>query len=95
LIKRRRVGSQEPYHRTIGTNGNESFHKSDLNGLDGGKLGMLGGRIDRAVNGFRLRVMFVRGGMIVVCGVFSVVRMLSRVRRKRNLFKKVVDAVRR
>jgi hypothetical protein len=33
--------------------------------------------------------------MIVVCGMFSVVRMLNGVRRKRNLFKKVVDAVRR
>jgi hypothetical protein len=95
LIKCRRVGSEKPYHRTFEANGNEGSYKSDLNGLDGGKLGMLSGRIDRAVNGFRLRLMIVRGGMIVVCGVFSVVRMLSRVRRKRNLFKKVVDAMRR
>ena len=62
--------SQEPYHRTIEASGRDGFDKRDLNDLDTGQVGLLSGQIDRAVNGFRLRVRFVRRGMIVVCKLF-------------------------
>jgi hypothetical protein len=38
--------------------------------LDSGQLGMLSGRIDRAINGLRLRRVFMWAVMIMVCRLF-------------------------
>jgi hypothetical protein len=55
---------------------------------------MLGGRIDRAIDGLRLWMMLLRAVMMVMPRVL-VARVFNRVLGKTNLLKKVVDAVRR
>jgi hypothetical protein len=55
---------------------------------------MLSGRIDRAIDRLRLWMMFLRVVMMVMRRVL-VARMFNRLLGKRNLLKKVVDAMRR